>query len=69
MAREEVTRMAGNPAGQEESASHKSRDQDKGKGAVEQDRKNQRGNASMKGQLGHRDEDAVLKDADSDLPG
>jgi hypothetical protein len=47
----------------------KSRDQDKGKGAVEQDRKNQGGNTSMQGQLGHRDQNAELKDADSDLPG
>jgi hypothetical protein len=47
----------------------KSRDQDKGKGAVEQDQQNQGGNTSMQGQLGHRDEDAELKNADSDLSG
>jgi hypothetical protein len=46
-----------------------SRDQDQGKGAVEQDQKNQGGNTSMNGQLGHRDEDAELKNADSDLSG
>ena len=44
-------------------------DQDQGKGAVEQDQKNQGGNTSMNGQLGHRDENAELKNADSDLPG
>ena len=47
----------------------KSRDQDQGKGAVEQDQNNQGGNTSMNGQLGHRDDDAELKAADSDLSG
>ena len=47
----------------------KSRDQDQGKGAVEQDQKNEGGNTSMQGQLGHRDEDGDLKGADSDLSG
>jgi hypothetical protein len=49
----------------------KSRDQDQAKGAVEQDQNNQGGNTSMKGQLGHRDEDVdvELKGADSDLSG
>jgi hypothetical protein len=47
----------------------KSRDQDQAKGAVEQDQKNQGGNTSMNGQLGHRDEDVELKCADSDLSG
>jgi hypothetical protein len=42
-------------------------DQDHGKGAVEQDQNNQGGNTSMNGQLGHRDENAELKNADSDL--
>ena len=45
------------------------RDQDQGKGATEQDQKNQGGNTNMSGQLGHRDEDAELKNADSDLSG
>jgi hypothetical protein len=48
---------------------HKSSDQDKGKGATEQDQNNEGGNTSMQGQLGHRDQDADLKDADSNLPG
>ena len=39
----------------------KSKDQDRGKGAVEQDQENEGGNTSMSGQLGHRDEDAELK--------
>jgi hypothetical protein len=47
----------------------KSRDQDRGKGATEQDSQNQGGNTSMQGQLGHRDEDEELKNADSDLSG
>jgi hypothetical protein len=70
MAHEEFTRMA-NLAGRVESdPSKKSRDQDQGKGsAVEQDQDNQGGNTSMKGQLGHRDENAELKNADSDLSG
>jgi hypothetical protein len=47
----------------------KSKDQDRGKGATEQDSQNQGGNTSMQGQLGHRDEDAELKNSDSDLSG
>jgi len=47
----------------------KSRDQDRGKGAMEQDQENEGGNTSMNGQLGHRDEDSELKNADSDLSG
>jgi hypothetical protein len=46
-----------------------SKDQDRGKGAIEQDSQNQGGNTSMQGQLGHRDNDAELKNADSDLSG
>jgi hypothetical protein len=37
----------------------KSEDQDRGKGAVEQDSQNEGGNTSMQGQLGHRDENNV----------
>jgi len=49
----------------------KSKDQDRGKGATEQNPQNQgeEGNTSMKGQLGHRDQNAELKNADSDLSG
>lgn len=47
----------------------KSKDQDRGKGAMEEDPQNHGGNTSMPGQLGHRDEDPQLKDADSDLSG
>ena len=47
----------------------KSKDQDRGKGAVEQDQTNEGGNTSMSGQLGHRDNNAQLKNADSDLSG
>jgi hypothetical protein len=70
MTHEEFTRTAGNMAEQGESASvTKSRDQDSRKGAMEQDQNNEGGNTSMKGQLGHRDGNSELKDADSDLPG
>ena len=41
---------------QEKASMDKSKDQDRGKGAIEQDQQNQSGNASMPGQLGHRDE-------------
>jgi hypothetical protein len=54
---------------QKTSRVHTSRDQDKGKGATEQDENYQDGNAGMQGQLGHRDDDPELKDADSGLPG
>jgi hypothetical protein len=47
----------------------KSKDQDRSKGAMEQDQQNQGGDTSMQGQLGHRDEDAELKDTDCDLSG
>ena len=53
----------------EEAPMDKSKDQDRGKGAMEQDQQNQGGNTSMQGQLGHRDEDEELKDADADLSG
>jgi hypothetical protein len=46
-----------------------SRDQDRGKGATEQDSQNEGGNTSMQGQLSHREEDEELKKADRDLPG
>jgi hypothetical protein len=36
---------------------------------VEQDQTNEGGNTSMSGQLGHRDGDVELKNADSDLSG
>lgn len=45
-----------------------SRDQDSGKGAVEQDGPGQPTNTSMQGQLGHRTEDPMVKDNDSDFP-
>ena len=48
---------------------HESKDQDRGKGAVEEDQNNESGNTSMQGQLGHSDKNAELKDADSNLPG
>jgi hypothetical protein len=54
---------------QEKAPMDKSKDQDRGKGAMEQDQQNQGGNTSMQGQLGHRDEDEELKDADADLGG
>jgi hypothetical protein len=47
----------------------KTKDQDRGKGAMKHDRQNEDGNPSMQGQLGHRDQDEELKDADADLGG
>ena len=44
------------------------KDQDREKGAVEQDERTQRSNTSMQGQLGHRDQDPMLKAADTDFP-
>jgi hypothetical protein len=58
--------------GRREKASvEKSKDQDRGKGAMEEDPQSQGegGNTTMQGQLGHRDEDSELKNADSDLSG
>ena len=49
----------------EKPRSHK--DQDYGKGAEESDR-NQPGNTSLKGQLGHRDQNPLLKSSDTDFP-
>lgn len=44
-------------------------DQDRGKGAVEQDRPEaDPGNTSMQGQLGHRDQNPLLKSSDTDFP-
>jgi hypothetical protein len=43
-------------------------DQDKSKGATEDDNSTQPGNAALQGQLGHRDPDPIIKDADSDFP-
>jgi hypothetical protein len=55
--------------GHERASMDKSKDQDRGKGAMEQDSQNEGGNTSMQGQLGHRDADAELKNADPDLSG
>jgi hypothetical protein len=52
-----------------QTATGKKKDQDRGKGATEQDPQNRDGNTSMQGQLGHRDENAELKNADSDFSG
>jgi len=67
MTHKEPVRMPRNP--KETPGVHTSKDQDKGKGATEQDENHRDGNTGMQGQLGHRDEDAELKDADSGLPG
>jgi hypothetical protein len=47
----------------------KSKDQDRGKGAMEEDKQSQAEIPAMQGQLGHRDEDVELKNADSNLAG
>jgi hypothetical protein len=43
-------------------------DQDRLKGALEKEDPTQEGNTSMQGQLGHRDQDPMLKSADTDFP-
>jgi len=43
-------------------------DQDLAKGAIETQNHQGKGNAGLQGQLGHRDQDPMLKDADSDFP-
>jgi len=53
---------------EEQSFMSDSKDQDREKGAVEQDERTQTGNTSMQGQLGHRDQDPMLKAADTDFP-
>ncbi len=45
-----------------------SKDQDRSKGALEPDDRTQPGNNSLRGQLGHRDQDPMLKAADTDFP-
>ena len=45
-----------------------SRDQDRGKGAVEGDERDPSGNTSLQGQLGHRDQDPLIKNSDTDFP-
>ena len=44
------------------------KDQDRLKGALEQENREQHGNNSMQGQLGHRDQDPLLKQFDTDFP-
>jgi hypothetical protein len=46
----------------------KTNDEDASKGAVEQDRRDQETNVSLTGQNGHRDQDPLLKSANSDYP-
>ncbi|HUR36724.1 MAG TPA: hypothetical protein VM009_02830 [Terriglobales bacterium] len=43
-------------------------DNDIHKGAVEDDQPREEHNTSMRGQLGHRNQDEMLKDNDSDYP-
>jgi len=43
-------------------------DADSQKGAVEKESPKQKGNSSLRGQLGHRTNDPMLKDSDSDFP-
>jgi hypothetical protein len=47
---------------------HKEVDQDMGKGAMETEDHKTSGNAGLQGQLGHRDRDPMLKEADTDFP-
>jgi len=47
---------------------HNTPDQDTAKGATETEDRREPGNTGLQGQLGHRDQDPMLKDADSDFP-
>jgi hypothetical protein len=51
-----------------ESTHEKHPDSDVEKGAVESDRPQSPDDVSMTGQLGHRDDDSMIKDADTDFP-
>jgi hypothetical protein len=44
------------------------RDQDASKGATDESIENAPGNEGLQGQLGHRDQEPAIKDADSDFP-
>ena len=44
------------------------KDNDLAKGATEDETPGEKNMTSMTGQLGHRDEDPMIKDADSDFP-
>jgi hypothetical protein len=43
-------------------------DQDTAKGAIEVEDHKSPGNPGLQGQLGHRDQDPLIKDADTDFP-
>jgi hypothetical protein len=47
---------------------HSTHDEDEAKGATESEHHATPGNVGMEKQLGHRDQDPMLKDADSDFP-
>jgi hypothetical protein len=47
---------------------HSNDDQDNAKGATETEDHKIPGNTGMQDQLGHRDQDPMLKDADTDFP-
>ncbi len=51
-----------------ESPQQKHRDSDLEKGAVESDRPESPDDESMGGQLGHRDDDSMIKEGDTDFP-
>ena len=47
---------------------HNTRDEDETKGATEDDEHATSGNVGLEKQLGHRDQDPMLKDNDTDFP-
>lgn len=47
---------------------HAHKDQDRHKGAFEPEDRQDGGNTSLNGQLGHRDQDPRIKNADTDFP-
>ena len=53
---------------EKKNAEHTEKDQDMGKGAVEQNDSSQHGNTSPQGQLGHRGQPPLVKESDTDFP-
>jgi hypothetical protein len=47
---------------------HETSNPDKSKGAIEPENRGDANDTSQSGQLGHRDQEPMLKDADSDFP-
>ena len=53
---------------EERKSDHHEKDQDCGKGAVEQSEPGESGNTTLRGQLGHRGQPPLVKQSDTDFP-